>query len=112
MSELTAYDLDKMIAEGTVKDQHPIIQQLARQRPSWVEGSDTATVMVLTQSQVEAIDRLDSALCNFINGASDAFDPSKWIAETEEHFIELRKCYNECHELEIMDLREAKMRFK
>lgn len=68
--------------------------------------------MILTPEQVEAIDRLDSALCNFINGASDAFDPSKWIAETEEHFKELRKCYNECHELEIMDLREAKRLIK
>lgn len=35
MRELTAYDLDKMIAEGTVMDQHPIIQQLAAHRPSW-----------------------------------------------------------------------------
>lgn len=66
--------------------------------------------MLLTQEQLAALDRLDSALCNFINGVNDEYDPRLWIAETKEHFVQLSKCYNECHVLEVLDLREARER--
>jgi hypothetical protein len=66
--------------------------------------------MTLTDEQVAAIDRLDSALCNFLNAASDAYDPRKWIPETRRNFARLSDAYNLCHSLGVMDLREARAR--
>lgn len=68
--------------------------------------------MNLTEQQIAAIDRLDGALCNFLNGASDPYDPRLWIPETQRNFAELCEAYNECHVHKVMDLSRAVNRSK
>ncbi len=62
-------------------------------------------VKVLDAIQVEAINKLDSALCNFLNGASDEYDPRLWIPETKRNFEKLCDVYNLCHVVKVMDIR-------
>ena len=37
---------------------------------------------------------LDGALCNFVNGASDEWNPKEWAEETRANFAALCKAYN------------------
>lgn len=64
--------------------------------------------MTLTAEQVEALDDLDAALCNFLNAASDEFDPRLWIPETKRNFKALARAYNECHVLNILDIQRGR----
>lgn len=66
-------------------------------------------MMELNDEQVRAIDRLDSALCQFLNNADDEFDPRVWIPSIKRNFADLAAAYNECHRLKVMDLREYRV---
>lgn len=65
--------------------------------------------MNLTPEQVEAIDQLDSALCQFLNNAQDEYDPRVWLPTLERDFQDLRRAYNDCHRLKVMDLRAVSL---
>jgi hypothetical protein len=75
--------------------------------PVYVPAMPAPSHTTLTHEQVDAIDRLDSALCNFLNGASDQYDPRLWIPETKRNFAALCDAYNQCHIMKVMDLRRA-----
>lgn len=51
----------------------------------------------MNEEQIKAMKLLDNALCNFLNGASDAWLPSEWAKETERNFKELCESYNLAH---------------
>ena len=57
----------------------------------------------LTQEQIEAIDRLDLALCQFLNNADDAYDPRVWVESIKRDFKDLSDAYNACHKTKAMN---------
>jgi len=56
---------------------------------------------------VDLIDKLDSALCQFLNNAADEYDPRVWVPSVKRDFVELGKVYNECHVAGLMDIQRA-----
>lgn len=56
---------------------------------------------------VDLIDKLDSALCQFLNNAADEYDPRVWVPSVKRDFAELDKVYNECHVAGLMDIQRA-----
>jgi|SRR5215217_3675876 len=63
---------------------------------------------VLPPDMLTALDVLDNALCQFLNNASDEFDPRVWIPSIERDFARLADAYNQCHVVKLMDLRAAR----
>lgn len=66
--------------------------------------------MSLTQEQIDALDRLDSALCQYINNVGDEWDDPRWEVSVQKNLGELSEAYNECHKVKLMDLREIRNR--
>lgn len=47
-----------------------------------------------------AVNEMDTALCNYINGCGDDYEPvSEWDQESEDNFRDLTAAYNRWHEL-------------
>ena len=47
----------------------------------------------------DALDCLSGAICNYVNGCSDPYEPvSKWDAESERNFEALCRAYNDLAE--------------
>jgi hypothetical protein len=66
--------------------------------------SDRSPATELSGHPVAAARRLDRALCNFCNGASDSWSPTEWRDETKRNFTELCAAYNEAHASGLLTL--------
>ena len=70
---------------------------------------DRASALIDTEGeyQAEALDRLDLALCQFLNNVGDEYDPRVWLPSVKRDLDRLSKVYNECHVIGLMDLKRA-----
>lgn len=63
--------------------------------------------MDLNDEQVKALDRLDAALCQYINNVGDEWDDPRWVVSVQRNLGELSEAYNQCHVVKLMDIRRA-----
>lgn len=94
-----------------------LVERLRLRIDRWQANGPTARVSVplgelravsdLIERQSKALDRLDVALCQFLNNAGDEYDPRVWLPSVKRDLDELAKVYNDCHRSGVMDLRRA-----
>lgn len=64
----------------------------------------------LIERQTEMFDRLDAALCQFLNNAGDEYDPREWVPSVKRDLLSLAQVYNDCHKVGVMDLSRSAAR--
>jgi hypothetical protein len=62
---------------------------------------------VVTEAGLTAIDKLDSALCQFLNNVGDEYDPRVWLPSVRRDLDALNAAYNDCHRVGVMDIQRA-----
>lgn len=59
-----------------------------------------------------ALDALDTALCNFLNGYGDPYEPRTWWeTEVQKSIADLSYAYNLCHEVGAMSWDEKMLSY-